>query len=108
MTRWWLPSLLWLVLAGCSQAPVVRVSSGNFHSEVIGRSVEGREIIAEITGGRGPAYLIFGVIHGNEPAGEPLLRTFLSHLKAHPELYAGHRLVAVSYTHLTLPTTPYV
>ena len=95
MTRWWIPSLLCLVLAGCSSAPAVRVSSGSFHAEVIGRSVEGREIIAEITGGRGPAYLIFGVIHGNEPAGEPLLRTFLSHLKAHPELYAGHRLVVI-------------
>lgn len=95
MTRWWIPSLLCLLLAGCSSAPAVRVSSGRFHSEVIGRSVEGREITAEITGGRGPAYLIFGVIHGNEPAGEPLLRTLLGHLKLHPELYAGHRLVVI-------------
>ncbi len=95
VTRWRIPSLLCLVLAGCSSAPVVRVSSGGFHSEVIGRSVEGREITAEITGGRGPAYLIFGVIHGNEPAGEPLLRTLLGHLKSYPELYAGHRLVVI-------------
>ena len=91
----WTPIFLCLALAGCSSAPSARVSSGGFHSEVIGRSVEGREITAEITGGRGPAYLIFGVIHGNEPAGEPLLRTFLGHLKADPELYAGHRLVVI-------------
>lgn len=94
MTRL-IPGLLCIACAGCSSAPAFRASPGGFHSEIIGRSVEGREITAEITGGRGPAILVFGVIHGNEPAGEPLLKSFLEYLKSHPKSYGGRRLVVI-------------
>lgn len=90
-----IPGLLCIVCAGCSSAPAFRAPSGGFHSEVIGRSVEGREIKAEITGGPGPSILIFGVIHGNEPAGQPLLERLLEHLNNHPKLYADRRVVVI-------------
>lgn len=86
--------LLGVFCAGCSSAGV-RPASSVSHSEVIGASVEGRAITAEILGREGPAFLIFGVIHGNEPAGEQLLELFLGHLRKNPSLYSRRRLVVI-------------
>jgi len=91
-----LPLLLWCVVcAGCSSPGALHGPASAVHTEIIGVSVEGREIKAEILGRRGPALLIFGVIHGNEPAGGPLLDLLLEHLKKHPALYADRRLVVI-------------
>ena len=86
--------LLGVLCSGCSLTGV-RPASSVSHSEVIGASVEGRAITAEILGREGPAFLIFGVIHGNEPAGAPLLELFLGHLRKNPSLYARRRLVVI-------------
>ena len=44
--------------------------------------------------GSGPrTYLLFGVIHGNEPLGEPLLESFIAHVRDQPSLLSGRRLV---------------
>ena len=84
-----------VLCGGCSSAIAPRAPASVSHTEVIGASVEGREIRVEILGRRGPALLIFGVIHGNEPLGAPLLERFLAHLKANPALCADRRLVVI-------------
>ena len=84
-----------VLCGGCSSAIAPRAPASVSHTEVIGASVEGREIRVEILVRRGPALLIFGVIHGNEPLGAPLLERFLAHLKENPALFADRRLVVI-------------
>ena len=58
-----------------------------------GRSVESRPIQYQVHG-RGPeVMLIFSTIHGDEPAGTPLVKRLGHHLALHPEVLAGRRVV---------------
>jgi len=58
-----------------------------------GRSVESRPIHYEIHG-RGPeVMLVFSTIHGDEPAGTPLVKRLGHYLALHPEVLDGRRVV---------------
>ena len=61
---------------------------------VVGKSVEGREIVARVLGAGGNVTLVMGAIHGNEPSSAVVAERLLEHLRAHPELVAG-RCVAI-------------
>jgi protein MpaA len=61
--------------------------------EVFGFSVESRPIRGLVLGSGPRTYLLFGVIHGNEPLGEPLLESFITHVRGRPNMLSGRRLV---------------
>jgi protein MpaA len=66
---------------------------------VISKSVENRPIFCEIFSNRAhnsDTILILASIHGNEHVGTPLLQNLADHLRDHPELLAGRRVILVS------------
>lgn len=90
-------------LVGC-QPPEQRIEpasdSGDsnhiyYRLMTIGRSVEGRPIECEIFGTGPEVVLIIATIHGNEPAGTPLVRELSNHLRENSQLLAGRRIVIV-------------
>lgn len=66
-----------------------------YRQSTIGRSVEGRPIECEIFGDGPDVVLIIATIHGDEPAGTPLVRELSDHLRNHPPLLDGRRIVIV-------------
>ena len=90
-----------LVLAGCREPALypqfVTVPHPStallVQHHIVGRSVRNRSIMTQVFG-RGPdVILVIATIHGNEPAGTPLLRTLAQHLKDHPHLFTGRTIV---------------
>ena len=61
----------------------------------LGKSVEGRPIVAHVWGEAEPTLLIIASIHGSEPAGTPLVERLEAWLSDRPEELANHRLVIV-------------
>ena len=61
----------------------------------LGTSVEGRPIECLEFGAGDDVVLIMASIHGNEPAGTPLVRRLANHLADQPDLLRGHRLLIV-------------
>ena len=60
---------------------------------IVGKSVQNRTIMCR-TLGRGPdVTFILATIHGNEPAGTPLVRRLADYLKQHPHLLDGRMVV---------------
>ncbi len=62
---------------------------------VIGKSVQGRPIVCEVHGRGDDVVLIMATIHGNEPAGTPLVRHLGGYLDQHPQLLAGRRVLLI-------------
>ncbi|MBN1490551.1 MAG: DUF2817 domain-containing protein [Phycisphaerae bacterium] len=62
---------------------------------IAGTSVEGRPIEYISLGDGQTIILILATIHGNEPAGTPLVHRLREYLVAHPELLTGRRVVLV-------------
>ncbi|OHB65320.1 MAG: hypothetical protein A2Y77_02890 [Planctomycetes bacterium RBG_13_62_9] len=60
---------------------------------VLGRSVQGRAIIIQTAGQGSDTTLVMATIHGNEPAGTPLVNRLGEHLRANPQLLAGRRVI---------------
>ncbi len=60
-----------------------------------GRSVKGRPIDAWILGDGPDVTLILATIHGDEPAGTPLVKRLADHLVANQHLLDGRRVVIV-------------
>jgi protein MpaA len=60
---------------------------------LIGRSVQGRPIFAQIVGQGTETALIMGGIHGDEPAAGALVSELADRLRANPGLLAGRRVV---------------
>lgn len=87
-------------LAGC-QDPSKQIQPGQTQGgvepsrNVLGSSVEGRPIECEIFGSGRDTILILATIHGNEPAGTPLLHELSGHLRTHPEIVDGRRIVLI-------------
>lgn len=73
------------VLGGLSARGLVR--------ELVGRSVQGREIHVTRMGSGEDVTLFFGVFHGDEPAGKYLLERLLEHLAGQPHLLEDRRLL---------------
>lgn len=63
--------------------------------QVIGTSVEGRDIIAYHLGQGPDIVMIIASIHGNEAVGTPLLHHLRAHLKSNPHLLAGRTIIIV-------------
>lgn len=63
---------------------------------VIGRSVQGRPIVAQILGSGSDTTFILATIHGNEPAGTPLLKRLADHLASNPDMLEGRQVVLVA------------
>ncbi|MBL7187602.1 MAG: DUF2817 domain-containing protein [Phycisphaerae bacterium] len=91
-----------LTFAGCyrpvrypelvdTHVPPAIVSAARYH--IVGTSVHGRPIMC-LGLGQGPdVALIMATIHGNEPAGTPLVRRLAMHLRQHPEMLSGRKVV---------------
>lgn len=62
---------------------------------VLGRSVQGRAITAQILGEGIDTTLVIATIHGNEAAGTPLVKRLADHLETNPGLLAGRRVVII-------------
>jgi protein MpaA len=63
------------------------------NATVMGLSLEGRPIHAQVFGEGEDVLWILATIHGNEGAGTPLVAEFVKWLQAHPEELAGRRVV---------------
>ncbi|MHC4354844.1 MAG: DUF2817 domain-containing protein [Planctomycetota bacterium] len=94
-----------LTLAGCYQPvrfPIVvdapaqpAIMHAVARYQAIGKSVQGRPMMS-VALGRGPDVIfILAAIHGSEPAGTPLVRRLSRHLRQHPEMLNGRKVVLV-------------
>ncbi|MFH1715784.1 MAG: DUF2817 domain-containing protein [Planctomycetota bacterium] len=63
---------------------------------IVGKSVEGRPIMCLVLGQGADTSFIMGGIHGNEPAGPPLVRWLANHLRQNPVLLNGRTVVLLS------------
>ena len=63
---------------------------------VLGRSVRGRPILAQVLGDGSDTTLFIATIHGNEPAGTPLMHALAEHLTDNPELLRDRRVIVVA------------
>jgi protein MpaA len=63
---------------------------------LLGRSIQGRPITAQILGDGADTTFIMATIHGNEPAGTPLLEQLADHLATNPQTLEGRRVVLVT------------
>lgn len=62
---------------------------------IVGHSVEGRPIEVRVLGDGLDTILLLAAIHGNEPAGIPLLNRLGNHLAKRPQLLCGRRVVLI-------------
>jgi protein MpaA len=100
--RWMMAAAaLPVVLAGCaarqaSDRPSPPVSDPlQPQAIIIGDSVQGRPIVCESFGDGGDVILIMASIHGNEPAGTPLLQRLAEELASRVDLLRGRRVLLV-------------
>jgi protein MpaA len=64
-------------------------------TRTIGHSVDGKPVECWTLGSGTDTILIIASIHGDEPAGTPLVRELANHLIGQPDLLAGRRVVIV-------------
>jgi protein MpaA len=60
---------------------------------IIGKSVQGRPIMCTVLGQGQDVTLILATIHGNEPAGTPLVQKLIDYLQQNPNHLAGRKVV---------------
>ncbi len=94
-----------LALSGCYEPEPTPLVVGVDHPVVmpeptpvpkhrlVGRSVRGVPIRVQVLGEGMDTTLIIATIHGNEPAGTPLVHKLTDHLTANPELLSGRQVV---------------
>ncbi|MHC4425894.1 MAG: DUF2817 domain-containing protein [Planctomycetota bacterium] len=63
---------------------------------IVGTSVQHQPIMSLVLGQGPDVTFIMATIHGNEPAGTPLVRRLSRHLRQHPDLLAGRTVVLLS------------
>ena len=63
---------------------------------MLGRSVQGRPILAQVFGDGANTTLFIATIHGNEAVGTPLMSLLADHLADHPELLKDRCVVVVA------------
>ena len=92
-----------LAFAGCVepvQYPQIvgEVPSSVFPAQyhIVGSSVQRRPIMCLELGAGSDVTLIMATIHGNEPAGTPLVRSLSWYLRRHPEMLAGRKVVLMA------------
>ena len=91
-----------LALAGCYgptsypeiiEAPPPPATALPPQHRIVGTSVQRRPIMALVLGLGPDVTFILATIHGNEPAGTPLVRQLAEYLKQHPYLLTGRTVV---------------
>jgi len=92
-----------LVFAGCVepvQYPEIvgEVPSSVFPSQyrIVGSSVQNRPIMCLVLGSGSDVTLIMATIHGNEPAGTPLVRSLSWYLRQRPTMLNGRKVVLMA------------
>jgi protein MpaA len=60
---------------------------------IVGKSVQGRAIMCTVLGQGQDVTLILATIHGNEPAGTPLVQRLEDYLQSKPSILAGRKVV---------------
>jgi len=63
---------------------------------IVGTSIQQRPIMCLVLGDGPDVTFIMATIHGNEPAGTPLVRRLATHLRQKPELLAGRKVVLMA------------
>jgi len=63
---------------------------------IVGTTVQRRPIMCLEIGAGSDVTLIMATIHGNEPAGTPLVRSLSWYLRRHPEMLAGRKVVLMA------------
>lgn len=61
--------------------------------KTFGKSVRGRPIMGVVLGEGNDTTFVLATIHGDEPAGTPLVRRLSDHLRQHPDLLTGRTIV---------------
>ena len=79
------------IVPGCAISP----ECGPCGEVFVGRSVEGRPIRGYVIGKGPETLLLLGVIHGNEPEGEPLLEKLAARLRRRPDELGEKRVIIV-------------
>ncbi len=74
-------------------APPEQADEVPIREEVIGESVEGRPLRIHVVGRGEETMLVVAGIHGNEPAGTPLVEELIERLGEEPERVRGLRVV---------------
>jgi protein MpaA len=91
-----------LVLTGCYRpmpepeivmGPESLLGEITVQRHIVGRSIEHRPIEYLVLGAGKDVTFILASIHGNEPAGTPLVRSLEEHLQLHPQLMQGRKVV---------------
>lgn len=88
-------SALAILAGGCQHTALSETAAVSIavevpqRAEVIGGSAHGRPIELFTMGSGAEVVLMMASIHGNEPAGEPLLRELMAHLQNRPQLLEG-------------------
>ena len=92
-----------MVFAGCvepvrypeivGELPTV-VFPSQYH--IVGTSIQQRPIMCLVLGEGPDVTLIMATIHGNEPAGTPLVRYLAWYLRQRPEMLAGRKVVLMA------------
>jgi protein MpaA len=63
---------------------------------IVGTSVQNRPVMCLVLGDGSDATFIMSSIHGNEAAGTPLVRRLAAHLRQHPEMLTGRKVVLMA------------
>ncbi|MGD2094378.1 MAG: DUF2817 domain-containing protein [Phycisphaerales bacterium] len=97
------------ILAGCYQSTatpeLITASTSQLYPEtaiypgghqIVGKSVNGLPIISFVLGQGPDVTFILATIHGDEPAGTPLVRYLRKYLQEHPYLMEGRTVVLLS------------
>ncbi len=92
-----------MVFAGCVESVrypeiVGELPTFVFPSQyhIVGTSVQQRPIMCLVLGEGPDVTLIMATIHGNEPAGTPLVRRLSWYLRQRPEMLAGRKVVLMA------------
>jgi protein MpaA len=80
-------------IIGEDQAAALPAPQTAARYRMAGRSVQGRPIMVQILGDGADTTLVMATIHGNEPAGTPLVEQLADYLRERPELLEGRRIV---------------
>jgi protein MpaA len=86
-----------LVFSGCAEPDFKKSELPTtplpVQHRLVGMSVRNRPIMCLVHGFGPDVILIMATIHGNEPAGTPLVRQLNDYLQQHPELLTGRTVV---------------
>jgi protein MpaA len=78
------------VIVGVLQSPAVKPAIAR---QIVAKSIQNRPIEHIVLGQGRDVTFILAAIHGNEPAGIPLVRRLAQYLQQHPHLLQGRKVV---------------